>query len=166
MFGRSGLSTHLDFSSSSRQRIYKAAMSTSMKKLTHVNAPNPILLPPSPKTKHHISTNNSNTMFSRTFPKTDDIESGSTEPLYPAMTESPELRWSFIRKIYSIVAIQLILTVIVGAFVVSYHPIVTFLTTTRGGFACYILIIITPFISMCFYISLQLVFGFAYFIKR
>ncbi|PWA41817.1 bax inhibitor 1-related protein [Artemisia annua] len=88
-------------------------------------------------------------MFTRTFSKTDDIESGSTEPLYPAMTESPELRWSFIRKIYSIVAIQLILTVIVGAFVVSYHPIVTFLTTTRGGFACYILIIITPFITLC-----------------
>ncbi|PWA39220.1 bax inhibitor 1-related protein [Artemisia annua] len=85
-------------------------------------------------------------MFTRTFSKTDDIESGSTEPLYPAMTESPDLRWSFIRKIYSIVAIQLILTVIVAAFVVSYHPIVTFLTTTRGGFACDILIIITPFI--------------------
>nr|GEV38461.1 BI1-like protein [Tanacetum cinerariifolium] len=89
-------------------------------------------------------------MFNRTFSKTDDdIESGTTVPLYPSMTESPDLRWSFIRKIYSIVAIQLILTVIVGAFVVSYHPIVTFLTTTRGGFACYILIVITPFITLC-----------------
>ncbi|GJV33159.1 BI1-like protein [Tanacetum coccineum] len=66
------------------------------------------------------------------------------------MTESPDLRWSFIRKIYSIVAIQLVLTVIVGAFVVSYHPIVTFLTTTRGGFACYILISSLPLsVSLC-----------------
>ncbi|KAJ9547664.1 hypothetical protein OSB04_020207 [Centaurea solstitialis] len=88
-------------------------------------------------------------MWNRTFQKTDDVESGATEPLYPAMIESPELRWSFIRKIYSIVAIQLILTVVVGAFVVSYHPVVTFLTTTRGGLACYILIIVTPFITLC-----------------
>ncbi|KAI3736067.1 hypothetical protein L6452_15599 [Arctium lappa] len=49
------------------------------------------------------------------------------------MLESPELRWSFIRKVYSIVVVQLLLTVVNGVFVVSYHPIVTFLTTTRGG---------------------------------
>ncbi|GKC26250.1 bax inhibitor 1-related protein, partial [Tanacetum coccineum] len=75
-----------------------------------------------------------------------DVESGLNEPLYPVMAESPELRWSFIRKIYSIVAVQLLLTAAVGAVVVSYRPIVTFLTTTNGGFACYILIIVAPFI--------------------
>ncbi|KAI3742620.1 hypothetical protein L1987_60309 [Smallanthus sonchifolius] len=78
-----------------------------------------------------------------------DLESGSSETLYPIMLESPELRWSFIRKIYSIVAIQLLLTAAVGAIVVTYHPIVTFLTTTNGGFACYILLIIVPFITLC-----------------
>ncbi|KAJ0501911.1 hypothetical protein HanHA300_Chr11g0406551 [Helianthus annuus] len=78
-----------------------------------------------------------------------DIESGSDDPLYPMMAESPELRWSFIRKIYSIVAVQLLLTAAVGAIVVTYHPIVTFLTTTNGGFACYILLIIAPFITLC-----------------
>ncbi|KAJ9566901.1 hypothetical protein OSB04_002867 [Centaurea solstitialis] len=79
-----------------------------------------------------------------------DVESGTTNrPLYPMMLESPELRWSFIRKVYSIVAVQLLLTVAVGAFVVSYHPIVTFLTTTKGGLACYILLIIIPFITLC-----------------
>ncbi|XP_071689473.1 protein LIFEGUARD 2-like [Rutidosis leptorrhynchoides] len=78
-----------------------------------------------------------------------DIESGSAEPLYPIMSESPELRWSFIRKIYSIVAVQLLLTAAVSAFVITYHPVVTFLTTTNGGFACYILLIITPFITLC-----------------
>ncbi|KVI03919.1 Bax inhibitor 1-related protein [Cynara cardunculus var. scolymus] len=78
-----------------------------------------------------------------------DVESGSGEPLYPMMLESTELRWSFIRKIYSIVAIQLLLTAVVGAIVVSYHPIVNFLTTTNVGFACYILLIIAPFITLC-----------------
>ncbi|KAL8192079.1 hypothetical protein R6Q57_028200 [Mikania cordata] len=87
-------------------------------------------------------------MWNRTFSK-NDVESGTSEPLYPTMMESPDLRWSFVRKIYTIVAIQLLLTVVVGAVVVSYHPIVTFLTTTRGGFACYILIIFTPFITLC-----------------
>ncbi|KAI3678886.1 hypothetical protein L6452_38190 [Arctium lappa] len=78
-----------------------------------------------------------------------DVESGTSRSLYPMMLESPELRWSFIRKVYSIVAVQLLLTVAVAAFVVSYHPIVTFLTTTRGGLACYILLIIIPFITLC-----------------
>ncbi|XP_076894807.1 protein LIFEGUARD 2-like [Bidens hawaiensis] len=79
-----------------------------------------------------------------------DLESGSSdEPLYPIMSESPELRWSFIRKIYSIVAVQLLLTAAAGAIVVTYHPIVTFLTTTNAGFVCYILIIVAPFITMC-----------------
>ncbi|KAI3760119.1 hypothetical protein L1987_50509 [Smallanthus sonchifolius] len=82
------------------------------------------------------------------FAKT-DLETGQTGMLYQKMSETPELRWSFIRKIYSIVAIQLLLTVAVGAFVVSYHPIATFLTTTRGGLACYILLFITPFITLC-----------------
>ncbi|KAI3526706.1 hypothetical protein L1887_05968 [Cichorium endivia] len=78
-----------------------------------------------------------------------DVESGSSEPLYPMMLESPELRWSFIRKIYSIVAIQLLLTAGVGALVVTYHPIVTFFTTTNAGLACYLLLIIAPFITLC-----------------
>ncbi|XP_076937651.1 protein LIFEGUARD 2-like [Bidens hawaiensis] len=88
-------------------------------------------------------------MWNRTFSKPTDVEWGTAEPLYPTMLESPDLRWSFIRKIYTIVAIQLLLTVAVGAFVVSYHPVVTFLTTTSGGLAVYILIIITPFITLC-----------------
>ncbi|KAK9055750.1 hypothetical protein SSX86_026835 [Deinandra increscens subsp. villosa] len=89
-------------------------------------------------------------MWSRTFSKI-DVELGTSEPLYPTMTtESLDLRWSFIRKIYSIVSIQLLLTVVVGAWVVFYdHPIVTFLTKTRGGFACDILIFISPFIIIC-----------------
>ncbi|KAK9067599.1 hypothetical protein SSX86_011710 [Deinandra increscens subsp. villosa] len=77
-----------------------------------------------------------------------DLETGPTPPLYPKMSESPELRWSFIRKVYSIVAIQLLLTVAAGAIVVSYHPIATFFTTTGGGLACYLLLFITAFVTL------------------
>ncbi|XP_076914188.1 protein LIFEGUARD 2-like [Bidens hawaiensis] len=79
-----------------------------------------------------------------------DVEAGPTPaPLYPTMTESPELRWSFVRKVYSIVAVQLLPTVAVGAVVVTFrHPIVTFFTTTNGGLACYIVILLTPFVTL------------------
>lgn len=87
-------------------------------------------------------------MWQRTFGK-NDVESGTTQPLYPMMLESPELRWNFIGKIYSIVAIQLILTVIIGAIVVSVKSISTFFTTTGAGLFFYILLIITPLIVLC-----------------
>ncbi|CDP03667.1 unnamed protein product [Coffea canephora] len=78
----------------------------------------------------------------------DDLESGA-RPLYPMMLESPELRWAFIRKIYSIITAQLVLTVAVAAVVVTYHPIARFFTTTGAGLALYIVLIITPFIVLC-----------------
>lgn len=78
----------------------------------------------------------------------DDLESGA-RPLYPMMLESPELRWAFIRKIYSIITAQLVLTIAVAAVVVTYHPIVRFFTTTGAGLALYIVLIITPFIVLC-----------------
>nr|GLL42670.1 BI1-like protein [Ipomoea trifida] len=77
-----------------------------------------------------------------------DEESG-TAPLYPTMLENPELRWSFIRKVYSIVAIQLVMSIAVGAVVVSNHHISRFFATTGAGLALYIVLIITPFIVLC-----------------
>uniref|UniRef100_A0A5B7BSP9 Putative Bax inhibitor-1 family protein n=1 Tax=Davidia involucrata TaxID=16924 RepID=A0A5B7BSP9_DAVIN len=77
-----------------------------------------------------------------------DVESGS-QPLYPTMLESPELRWAFIRKIYAIVAIQLLLTIAVAAVVVTVHPIATFFVSSGAGLALYIVLIITPFIVLC-----------------
>nr|CAN81203.1 hypothetical protein VITISV_035442 [Vitis vinifera] len=56
-------------------------------------------------------------MWQRTFPKS-DVEAGA-RPLYPMMLENPQLRWAFIRKIYSIVAVQLLLTIAVAAVVVT-----------------------------------------------
>ncbi|KAG8389305.1 hypothetical protein BUALT_Bualt02G0215600 [Buddleja alternifolia] len=78
----------------------------------------------------------------------DDVESGE-QLLYPAMQESVELRWSFIRKIYTIVSIQLLLTIAVASVVVTVHPISHFFTATSAGLALYILLIITPFIVLC-----------------
>ncbi|PSS14595.1 BI1-like protein [Actinidia chinensis var. chinensis] len=77
-----------------------------------------------------------------------DVESGAAEPLYPMMLESPELRWAFIRKIYSILSIQLLLTVGVAAFVATFRPISVFLTTTGAGLAVYIVLIFMPFIVL------------------
>ncbi|XP_075507553.1 protein LIFEGUARD 2-like [Primulina tabacum] len=78
----------------------------------------------------------------------DDVETGH-RPLYPMMMESPELRWSFIRKIYTIVSIQLLLTIAVAAVVVTVQPISRFFATTGDGLALYIVLIITPFIVLC-----------------
>lgn len=85
------------------------------------------------------------TMWNQVYRK-DDVEAGA-RPLYPMMLEPPEMRWSFIRKIYSIVAIQLLATIAVAATVVSVHPIAHFFVSTGAGLALYIVLIITPFIS-------------------
>ncbi|PNX66133.1 bi1-like protein [Trifolium pratense] len=82
------------------------------------------------------------------FGKT-DLESGGARPLYPMMLESPELRWSFIRKVYVIIAIQLLATIAVGAVVVTVRPISVFFATTGAGLALYIVLIFVPFITLC-----------------
>ncbi|XP_010556773.1 PREDICTED: BI1-like protein [Tarenaya hassleriana] len=78
-----------------------------------------------------------------------DVEFGVARPLYPTMLESPEFRWGFIRKVYSIIAFQLLATIAVAATVVSVRPIALFFATTGAGLALYIVLIITPFIVMC-----------------
>ncbi|CAN0898432.1 Protein LIFEGUARD 4 [Linum grandiflorum] len=91
-------------------------------------------------------------MWNDPYKKNNDLEAGnagSSEALYPMMMESPELRWSFIRKIYSIIAIQMLATIAVAATVVFVPPIAIFFVTTSAGFALYIILIITPFIVLC-----------------
>lgn len=85
-------------------------------------------------------------MWARPFQKS-DVEAGA-RPLYPMMLESPELRWAFIRKIYSILTVQLLVTIAVAATVVSVHPIALFFVSSGAGLALYIVLIITPFIGM------------------
>ncbi|XP_031504874.1 protein LIFEGUARD 2-like [Nymphaea colorata] len=77
-----------------------------------------------------------------------DVEVGVAPPLYPGMMENPELRWAFIRKIYSILTVQILLTVAVCAVVVAVHPIADYLVTTTPGLAIYIVSLVLPFIIL------------------
>lgn len=73
-----------------------------------------------------------------------DIETGQ---LYPSMVENAQFRWAFIRKVYIIIAIQMILTAIVASVVVFVRPISHYLVSTPSGLAIYIVILISPIIS-------------------
>ncbi|KAL2922681.1 Protein LIFEGUARD 4 [Bienertia sinuspersici] len=75
-----------------------------------------------------------------------DIETGQ---LYPNMEENPQFRWAFIRKVYVIIAIQMLLTAAVASVVVFVRPISHYLVSTPSGFAIYIVILISPIIIMC-----------------
>ena len=75
-----------------------------------------------------------------------DVESGE-RTLYPTMLESPELRWSFIRKVYSIITFQLLLTIAVASVVVFFPPIPRFFVSTTPGLVLYIVLIFIPLIS-------------------
>ncbi|KAK4407173.1 protein LIFEGUARD 2 [Sesamum angolense] len=77
-----------------------------------------------------------------------DVEAGSGL-LYPLMQESPELRWAFIRKVYSILTVQLLVTIAFAALVVAVHPVATFFAATRMGRAVYVVIVLIPIIVLC-----------------
>jgi protein lifeguard len=80
-----------------------------------------------------------------------DAEAGAAaaRPLYPMMLENPELRWAFICKVYSVLSIQMLLTVAVAAVVVYVRPVALFFVSSPGGFGLYIFILILPFIRTC-----------------
>ncbi|CAL9166707.1 unnamed protein product [Musa hybrid cultivar] len=80
-----------------------------------------------------------------------DIETGygGGSALYPNMMESPQLRWAFIRKVYSIVALQILLTIAVAGVVNFVEPVRSFLLShTTASLVVYILIIISPFLVL------------------
>ncbi|XP_058106141.1 protein LIFEGUARD 2-like [Magnolia sinica] len=87
-------------------------------------------------------------MWVPAYGKTGDVETGA-RPLYPLMLENPELRWAFIRKIYSILTIQMLLTIAVATTVVTVRPISHFFVSSGVGLGLYIFIIILPFIVIC-----------------
>ncbi|KAK3145810.1 hypothetical protein QOZ80_3BG0257840 [Eleusine coracana subsp. coracana] len=67
----------------------------------------------------------------------------------PYLIESPLLRWAFIRKVYVIVAMQLMLTVAVAATVNLVDPIrAFFLSRTKEAIIAFIVILISPIIVM------------------
>ena len=65
---------------------------------------------------------------------------------YPSQNEDPQLRWGFIRKVYSILTLQLLLTVVVATIVVVTPRINQFFQT-RNGLLVYIIIAIFTMIS-------------------
>ncbi|PPR99843.1 hypothetical protein GOBAR_AA20825 [Gossypium barbadense] len=71
-----------------------------------------------------------------------DLESGDT--LYPGLSYGEnQLRWGFIRKVYGIVAAQLVLTTVVSAFVVFSAPVNELL---RGNSGILLFLCLVPFI--------------------
>ncbi|KAJ4826890.1 Protein LIFEGUARD 2, partial [Turnera subulata] len=88
-------------------------------------------------------------MWAQPYRKTTtDLEASGARPLYPMMLEGPQLRWAFIRKVYSIISLQLLLTIAVAAVVVANHQVAVFFATTGAGLALYILLILMPFLVM------------------
>ncbi|XP_047952289.1 protein LIFEGUARD 3-like [Salvia hispanica] len=84
--------------------------------------------------------------------KSDDIEAAL---MYPSMEENPQLRWAFIRKVYTILAVQLIATIVVAAFVADHQSIALFFGTTWAGWAIYAVILISVFMVICLLSALQ-----------
>ncbi|KAK3042205.1 hypothetical protein RJ639_001325, partial [Escallonia herrerae] len=68
--------------------------------------------------------------------------------LYPSMTEDPKLRWSFVRKVYTILSMQLLLTVGMAAMVVFVRPIPKFLLHTTPGIVVCVLLLILPLVLL------------------
>lgn len=71
-----------------------------------------------------------------------DLELGDT--LYPGLSYGEnQLRWGFIRKVYGILAVQLVLTTVVSAFVVFSAPVNEHL---RGNSGLLLFLCLVPFI--------------------
>jgi len=73
-----------------------------------------------------------------------DIEAGGM--LYPGIGHGEnQLRWGFIRKVYGILAAQILLTTVVSAVIVLYAPINDLL---RGNSGLLLFLLFTPFILL------------------
>ncbi|KAJ4845725.1 hypothetical protein Tsubulata_014601 [Turnera subulata] len=71
--------------------------------------------------------------FTSVSSKEVDLEAGNGETLYPGLgLGENQLRWGLIRKVYGILAAQLVLTTAVSAVTVLYTPINTLLTGSVG----------------------------------
>ena len=77
-----------------------------------------------------------------------DVEAQNGQ-LYPNQMDTPQLRWSFIRKIYSIICFQLALTSAVSIVVVSVKDIPRFFRTLPG-LGTLVAILILTIVSKCF----------------
>lgn len=83
------------------------------------------------------------------YGKHGDIETGKGGQLYPNMMESPEMRWAFIRKVYAILSIQMLMSVAIGATVAT-NPRFREIMATKAGLGIYIGICIFAIIRKCY----------------
>ncbi|MCD7454360.1 Transmembrane BAX inhibitor motif-containing protein 4 [Datura stramonium] len=79
-----------------------------------------------------------------------DIESGGQKGgvgvvIYPGMTEDPQLRWGFIRKVYAIVCTQLFFTAVI-ATVMFFTPAVKDYMKTIFGAVTVVVLLVVAFI--------------------
>jgi protein lifeguard len=76
-----------------------------------------------------------------------DLESGVLLPAGAYMIESPQLRWAFIRKVYALVAMQLLATAAAAAAVYFVPAIRRFFAArTPAAVAAFVAIILAPII--------------------
>jgi len=62
-----------------------------------------------------------------------DLETGGSSTLYPGLSPGEnQLRWGFIRKVYGIVATQLVLTTVVSCITILYSPVNEVLKANPG----------------------------------
>ncbi|PUZ68615.1 hypothetical protein GQ55_2G042200 [Panicum hallii var. hallii] len=72
------------------------------------------------------------------------LESGVLPPAGACMIESPQLRWAFIRKVYALVAMQLLATAAAVYFVPAIRRF--FAARTPAAVAAFVAIILAPII--------------------
>ncbi|XP_050374112.1 protein LIFEGUARD 2-like [Argentina anserina] len=82
-------------------------------------------------------------MFCREFMKRGGDVEAQNGQLYPNQMETPQLRWAFIRKVYSIICFQLALTAAVAIVVVTIEDIPRFFRTMPGFGTLIAIIILT-----------------------
>ncbi|XP_057959114.1 protein LIFEGUARD 4-like [Malania oleifera] len=83
------------------------------------------------------------------YPKVGDLEAGNNGRLYPTMLENPQFRWAFIRKVYTILSVQFLLTVGVAAGVVFTPRVSQFFGLTKPGLIIYFAVVVSTFILVC-----------------
>jgi hypothetical protein len=85
----------------------------------------------------------------------DDLEAGFGGRLYPGIGEDENtLRWGFIRKVYGILSVQILLTTLVAGSVVYFEGLKTFFQQTPALvlFLAFVPLISKFFIILTFFI--------------
>ncbi|XP_047945034.1 protein LIFEGUARD 4-like [Salvia hispanica] len=76
-----------------------------------------------------------------------DLEKGNGQ-LYPGMMENPQMRWGFIRKVYSILCLQLLITFGTAIAMTFIQPVRLFLRTPAGLYTMIAAIILTVILCL------------------